>query len=215
MMYQRLLIISFLVLSACSQRYFDQAQPVDGKNIYAFPEPFRGIWTDEKDSLIVGKFYFANIEYKNISIPYTESDTTTFSIFKNNKVYPYDSVRQKIMGRGRAFEIRNDSIHYVTREILEVQLGKKAFLRQVGNQFVLNVKDDNEWWELFLMGVTNQNKILVTYPDIDQLIDLDIKPVLSNSEEEFFEVRWTTEEFEKLIRNNIFSDTLLFIDQQN
>ncbi|SMD37330.1 hypothetical protein SAMN04488029_3355 [Reichenbachiella faecimaris] len=213
-MHYKILILLFL-LSACSQHYFDQPQPVDGQNIYAFPEPFRGIWTDGRDSLIVGKFYFSNIEYKNLSIPYTKADTTAYAIFKNNKVYPYDSLRQQIMGTSQSFEIRNDSIHYSTRDILEVQLGKRAFLRQVGDQFALNVKGENEWWELFLMGVTDQKKVVVTYPNVDLLMSNKIKPILSNSEEDYFEVRWTTEEFQELIQNNIFSDTLLFIDQQN
>lgn len=150
-----------------------------------------------------------------MSLPYTKEDTTTFAIFRNNKVYPYDSTRQQVMGVGRAFEIRNDSIYYEVREILEVQLGRKAFLRQVGNQFVLNVKGDNEWWEIFLVGVTDQQKLVVTYPDIDVMLSNNIKPVLSNSEEDYFEVKWTTKEFNQLIKLNVFSDTLLFIDQQN
>lgn len=213
MRFHYLFIIVFI--SACSQHYFDQPQPVDGKNVYGFPQPFRGIWTDGRDSLVVGKFYFANIEYKNISMPYTKADTTTYAIFKNNKVYPFDSLSQKIMGTGQAFEIRNDSIHYLTRDVLEVQLGKRAFLRQVGEQFVLNVKGENEWWELFLMGITDQQKVVVTYPDLDQMLDQQIYPVLSSSDEDYFEVAWTTKQFSQLIENNIFSDTLLFIDQQN
>lgn len=212
---RNLYILIVLSLSACSQQYFDRPLPIDGKNIYAFPEPFRGIWTDGKDSLIVAKYYFANVEYKQLSLPYTKEDTTTYAIFRNNKVYPYDSARQEIMGLGRAFEIQNDSIYYEVREELEVQLGRKAFLRQVGNQFVLNVKGDNDWWEIFLMGVTDQRKVVVTYPNIDAMLDNEIRPVLSNTEQDYFEVRWTTKQFEGLIKNQIFSDTLLFIDKQN
>ncbi|MEP3389085.1 MAG: hypothetical protein ABJO02_12905 [Reichenbachiella sp.] len=214
-MYAKLLIISFFILSACSQQYFDQPQPIDGKNIYAFPAPFQGIWTDGKDSLIVAKYFFANIEYSSLSLPYTKRDTTAYALFRGSKVYPYDSIRQQILGVGTSFEVRNDSIYYEIRESLEVQLGRKAFLRQVGDQFVLNVKGDNDWWELFLMGVTDQRKLVVTYPSIDAMIEQDINPVLSNTEEDYFEVRWTTKQFNQLIKNNVFSDTLLFIEQQN
>ncbi|WP_420583410.1 hypothetical protein [Reichenbachiella sp.] len=214
-MYVKLLIILLVISSACSQQYFDRPQPINARNIYAFPEPFQGVWTDGQDSLIVAKYFFANIEYSTLSLPYTKRDTTAYALFIGDKVYPYDSIRQQILGVGTTFEIKNDSIYYEIREILEVQLGRKAFLRQVGDQFVLNVKGDNDWWELFLMGVTEQQKVVVTYPNIDAMIEQDINPILSNNEEDYFEVQWTTNEFSRLIANNIFSDTLLFVDQQN
>ena len=209
------LVILLVISSACSQQYFDQPQPTDARNIYAFPEPFQGIWTDGKDSLIVAKYFFANIEYSDLSLPYTKRDTTAYALFKGGKAYPFDSARQQVIGVGRSFEIRNDSIYYEIRDVLEVQLGRKAFLRQVGDQFVLNVKGENGWWELFLMGVTDQQKVVVTYPSIDAMIEQGIDPILSNTEEDYFEVQWSTKQFEQLIENNIFSDTLLFIDQQN
>lgn len=204
-----------LVSSSCSQHYFDRPQPIDAKNIYAFPETFRGVWTDGKDSLIVGKFYFANIEYKDLSMAYTKQDTTRYAIFRDNKVYPYDSIQQQLMGLGYPYEIKNDSIFYQTREILEAQLGRKAVLRAVGDQFVLNVKNDNQWWELFLMGVGQEGKVLVRYPNIDQLAEQDILPIFSNEEQDYFEVKWRTKNLEQLIDSGIFSDTLLFLDQQN
>ncbi|MEO9801791.1 MAG: hypothetical protein ABJF04_01030 [Reichenbachiella sp.] len=203
------------LLLSCSQHYFDRPQPIDSKNIYAFPEAFRGVWTDGSDSLIVGKFYFANIEYKKISIPYSTRDTTQYAIFNDNKAYPYDSIQQRIIGIGYPYEIRNDSIYYTTREILEAQLGRKAVLRSVGEQFVLNVKNDNQWWELFLMGVTNQEKILIRYPNNEQLAELGITPIFTNDEEDFYEVKWRAKEMDQLIGKNIFADTLLFLDQQN
>lgn len=211
----KLLIIFLVISSACSQQYFDRPQPTDARNIYAFPEPFQGVWTDGKDSLVVAKYFFANIEYSSLSLPYTKRDTTAFALFSGGKVYPYDSLRQQVIGVGTSYEIKNDSIYYEIREVLEVQLGRKAFLRQVEDQFVLNVKGDNGWWELFLMGVTDQQKVVVTYPSIDVMIEQEINPVLSNTEEDYFEVQWTTKQFNQLIENNVFSDTLLFIDQQN
>lgn len=206
---------TLLALSSCSQHYFDRPQPIDSRNIYAFPEAFRGVWTDGDDSLVVGRFYFANIEYTDHSIPYLSSDTTHNAIFKDNKVYPYDSTQQQINGVGYSYEIRNDSIFYTTREILEAQLGRKAVLREVGDQFVLNVKNESQWWELFLMGITNKGKVLVRYPSIEQLAEQEILPVFSNEEKDFFEVQWTTNELDRLIGENIFADTLLFLDQQN
>ena len=208
-------VLLALLTSSCSQHYFDRPQPIDSKNIYAFPEAFQGIWSEGKDSLIVSKFFFANVEYKRIGLPYTNKDTTAYAIFKNKKVYPYDSLRDQIMGKGLPYKIEGDSIFYEVRETLEVQLGRKAFLREVGSQFVLNVKGENEWWELFLMGITDQQKIVVTYPNIYQLVAAEIYPVLSNTEEDYFEVIWTKDRFKSIIGQNIFSDTLLYVDRQN
>lgn len=213
-MYLKLLLISFVLLSACGQRYFDQPQPTDARNIYAFPTPLQGIWTDGKDSLIVAKYFLANIEYNSMSLPYTKSDTTAFALFNANKVYPYDSLKQQVIGIGTSFEVKNDSIYYETREILEVQLGRKAFLRQAGNHFVLNVKGENQWWELFLMSMDNEEKVVVSYPNIDEMIENEIYPILSNADEDYFEVGWTTKQFVQLIEKNVFSDTLLYLDQQ-
>lgn len=210
------LIFLLIVLGSigCSQHYFDRPQPIDSRNIYAFPEEYRGIWTDGSDSLIVGRFYFANIEYKEIVMPYTQKDTTRYALLRDGKVYPFDSMQQMIRGTGIPFEIRDDSIRYQAREIMEAQLGRKAVLRQVGNQFVLNVKTDSQWWEVFLMGTTDSGKIIVCYPSSDRLAENNILPVFSNEESKYFEVLWNKEKLERLIEGQIFSDTLLVLDQQ-
>ncbi|MEO9966862.1 MAG: hypothetical protein ABJF11_13785 [Reichenbachiella sp.] len=202
------------IISSCSQHYFDRPQPIDARNIYVFPEEFRGIWTDGSDSIVVTKFYFANIEYKNIALPYNNEDTTRYALFYDGKVYPYDSAQQKIMGTGYPYVVNNDSAYYQTREVLEAQLGRKAVLRAVGDQYMLNVKSDNQWWEIFLMSALGNHKILVCYPNIDQLEEQGINPVFSNSEEDFFEVEWSSEQLERLIQKKVFSDTLLLLDQQ-
>lgn len=209
------LLIGLLIATGCSQQYFDKPQPVDARNIYAFPEPFRGIWTDGNDSLIVGRYYFANIEYQDIAIPYTSKDTTRYVLLLDGKAYPYDSVQQIILGTGSPFEVMNDSIYYQTREVMEAQLGRKAVLRQVGNQFVLNVKNDSNWWEIFLLGVTENGKIVVRYPSLDKLAENNFNPVFSNDKYNYFEVGWNEEKLQRLIEDQIFADTLLVLEQQN
>lgn len=46
-------IFSFLIIlsASCSTYYFSQPQPVDGKNIYEFPQTFIGHWMDADDTV--------------------------------------------------------------------------------------------------------------------------------------------------------------------
>jgi len=43
--------ILIILLTSCSTYYFSQPQPVDGKNIYEFPQIFIGHWIDANDTL--------------------------------------------------------------------------------------------------------------------------------------------------------------------
>ncbi len=207
-------IISLVsILSSCSHVYFNQAQPVDSKNIYKFPLKFRGVWTDNSDSVIIGKTYFKDISYTNTKKAKNIVDTSSLFITKNNKIYIISSESELKVKGGFPYTLKNDTLYYTEREITEINLSKSTFLRKLDNDYILNIKQKNQWWEIILIAYTKESSILFRLLSKEDLENLpNAEEILSTEQDNYYQAKWTADELVKIVENGSFSDTILNLD---
>jgi len=217
-MRQNNLIPCFLVgvlflTGACDQVYFSTSQPIDSKNIYSFPKKFRGVWTEDGDSVVIGKDYFMNIDYNDKKVAKTEVDTSASYVLRGDKIYQIDDGQELKVTGGFSFVLKNDTISYQEREVFEIAFGKTAFLRRVGDSYIINMKHKNEWWEIGLIEYTSDNRVLVRYINFDDLDSIpNITSVYTTKNEKYLDVAWTQAELLKIINRGGFSDTLFNLE---
>jgi metal-sulfur cluster biosynthetic enzyme len=204
--------IGFLFVS-CDQFYFSTPQPIDAKNIYEFPKEFRGVWSDNLDSIIIGKDYYLNIENRKVNVSKKEVDTSSSYIIYENKIYKIDK-EDEMLNEGYHYSIENDIITYLKREVSEIELGRKAFLRKLGNKYVVNIKNENQWWNIYLIEKTKDGGILLKILNNYNLEKIeDVKYIYSSDHNFYLNVNWTKDELLKLINKGAFSDTVMILEK--
>lgn len=210
------LILLCSTLISCSTFYFTTPQPVDSKNIYEFPSLFRGTWVEGQDTMIVGKTFFRNIKNHPKSIYKAEADTTSFILFNDNKIYFIDSTSQIKLTGGFPYSIIGDSLFYVDREVTEINLGAKAFLRKVEDKYILNVERDSHWWELYLILKNTDGSYMAKYLNKNDLDKMNNKKLLFSTEYDYYlEANWKTKELNAYINKGVFSDTVIQLFPEN
>ena len=211
---QKVLILAILPLMiSCSNVFISNPQPVDSKNIYSFPKAYRGIWTCETDTVIAEKDYFKYIQSSERFVSKLEVDTSSSYVLKDNKIYIIDTTDGKLRG-GFPFKLENDTLYYHGSEINEITLGKKAFLRKVKKNYILNVKQENGWWELILIRKNKNGNIIAAGLDIHNLEKYtNYKNIYTFKEDEYsrtdyIEATWTKKELLEIINKGAFSDII-------
>ena len=106
-----------------------------------------------------------------------------------------------------------DTIYFMDREVFEIELGRSTFLRALTENHILNIKHENQWWEIALMESMDNGNILVRYLDANDLENIkDLNPIYSTKHEYYLEANWTREDLIKIIDLGAFSDTILNLD---
>lgn len=59
------------------------------------------------------------------------------------------------------FLLENDTIYYQERAEFDLMPWKKAFLRRVKKNYILNIKQENQWREVVLMKKDKYGNIIV------------------------------------------------------
>jgi hypothetical protein len=197
-----------LFFSSCTTVYFDSPQPLGVKNTYEFPEKQRGMWIKEKDTVVIGKNYFHTIRHENKIV----SKNDSLYLIKDNRVYPLDNSRH-ITGAGSAYKTKGDSIYFDERKIAdEIELGTKAFIRKINDtQYLLNIKSENQWWQIYLVEETKDGSILTLHCGEQTIAKgglANVKKIHSAEDNYYFEARWTKDDFKNILKDGAFADTL-------
>ena len=203
--------ISSLFFS-CENAYFSSPQPVDSKNVLSFPQKFRGAWAVEGDTIIIEKKFFRYIRNNKDSVSLEEADSAYY-LLKDNKIYHLD-LDERTLSPGFPYSILNDTIFYRDVAIVDIDLGKNAFLRKVKEVYILNYKQENQWWELYLFQKDKQGEIVINRIDLRKLEKFSNYVRLHSFEREYsrsdyLEANWTKKEILEMLDQGVFSDTLL------
>lgn len=204
------------MIISCFGVYLSTPQPVDSKNILSFPVKYRGIWTEEGDTVFIEKKYLGYSMTSEEIIPMAELDSASH-ILKNNKIYLLFEDGTELRG-GYPYQIKDDTLRYTAIQLLEVELGKSAFLRKLKKDYILNVKQENQWWILILFKTDKQGNLVVkslNTSDLQKLVNL--YPIHSYDDYkytrlDFIEASWTKKELIKMIDEGLFSDTIRILD---
>lgn len=210
-----ILIGSFVLsLTSCQPVYFTAPQPFDAENIYEFPKEYRGLWVNEGDTTIIGKNYFIIKEYKQKnSIAKKEIDTSTVYILKTNKIYIKEKYDDIGLSEGFPYKLHNDSVQFNAREITKVALSYETFLRKVGKYYILNTSNTKNWWNIYLIKKTDNQKIEVYILDEDDLKNLsNFETIYKSKEGIFIAAKWSKKEMLFFIDNGQFSELILELD---
>ena len=187
-MRKTLVFIVLLSLTSCLTIYFEQPQPAGSKVLTSFPAKMQGAYT-------------SNDEGKDTA--YVLTDRYVF--FENEEKFNgTDTVEVEVL----------------REEILSTNL----VLKKQGKYYVLNDKEDGkDYWNVYLLNIQKNGDIAVmltgdfeTEEDTIQLNDpkkslnefFDITEFQKLDKNEYL-VNPTRKEFKKLIKQGLFSDTLL------
>ena len=207
------------LMISCDKVYISTPQPIDSKNIYLFPGEFRGMWTNEAETIIIGKDYFKYTQDNEASVSKQELDTSSSYVLKDHKIYIIDK-EERTISEGFPVKLENDSIYYKERGVYEIALGKRAFLRKVKKNYILNFKEENQWWQLKLIRKDKKGNIYV-----EDLVESGInkftnyKKIHSFKDEysrfNYIEANWSKKELLDMINKGVFSDTLVTLKLNN
>lgn len=172
--YQLFLNCFYLVLiisgiSSCQFVFFDQPQPVGGKNMKKIPEEFRGVWSnieDLKDTILISESSYTMITYNERVIKLDEEDTMSSYIIINDKIF----INQD-MTKGYTFNARDSFLYYLERNEYVFTLSDTALLRKANNGYLMNMKR-GEWWEVVYVFKNTQGEILIFYPNYERMQEL-------------------------------------------
>lgn len=207
------LVACILLLSSCDRFYFDKPLPVDAPNQYEFPAKFRGLWVEKDDSTIIGKDHFMKIRYEQNVIAKQDAEKFYKYMQKDGKIYTVDTDGMKLDGPGFPYTEKNDTVRFTERYVYEIALGRMAFLRKVNDHYILNVKDENQWWEIILLSETKEGSLLAKCPGKKDEEKMDnAKLVYSAGGNHHYECAWTKADIEKYISTGGFSDTVICLD---
>ncbi|MFH1001041.1 MAG: hypothetical protein V1783_09390 [Bacteroidota bacterium] len=204
-------IIGLLILTACERTYFSVPQPVDSKNIYEFPKEIRGLWVNNFDTIVIGSTQFKSLEYKEFKVEKSIADTSSSYIFRNGKVFLVNN--DKSLSERLNYSIVNDTVVILKREVQEISLSQNSFLRAIDFGYILNIKNEEHWWELYLIEPNVNGRIIVTSLKHDNLDVRFNEEILHKKESTYYlNVKWTKNDLSQIINNGIFCDTLLQLE---
>ncbi len=204
-----------VLLLSCDQIYFTTPQPIDEVNINTFPEAIQGIYPDQKDSVILGNDYFRSVDYTDKKIPKTEVDTSANYIIKDERIYILDKEEEIKVKGGFPFTLQDDTLFYSERSIMEITLGKKAFIRKTGNNYILNIKEEHEWYTLVFMEIAENGDLIARILNEKDLEKMrGITRIYEDNGDHYLSAKMTSTMVNEFLQKGIFSDTLLHLESR-
>lgn len=199
----------FVIFCACDKVYFTEPQPVRVMNLHEFPSSFRGTWVAGLDSTIVTRNLFQRIEHVDHVISKTEVDTSQLIVLYNNKIYYKDTTAEIILKGGYSYLLKNDSIYFTSREVIDIELGSTAYLRRSGKNYILNVNRDDIWWELFLIEKNSKGDVLAKCLAPEDLAFIPNASIIyEGNGQHFVDASMDETNLNKFIDRGAFSDTV-------
>lgn len=227
-----------VLLYSCDTYNFSHPQPVDKENIYKFPEAFQGNWIDEdSEQLLVNNNYIGFVMNEKINVAkgiwpmqdehgtykYPPPGYKSFSsILFDSLQHPIDTVSNYLLNGKHIYEFADKELleqgyHYTTvedtiliskKDTFIVDLGRNAFLRDIGNGFfVLNIRNqvlarEDRWWQIFVLEMKHKDRINIWYC----ANGLTKQPAMFYGKQNnyYFNSEWTAAEIMKLMKNGSF-----------
>ena len=206
--------MGFLFVS-CDQFYFSTPQPIDAKNLNEFPNESRGSWTDNGDSIVIGRDNFISVEYNEKKVAKKEVEASSRYKLKGNKVYVVDDKKGLKAKRGFPYVLKRDTIFYKEAEVFELKLGSETFLRKGDGVYVLNSKHGANWWEIFIVDLNDPETIITRYLNADDMDKINNLKTIHVAENQYFlEATWSKNDINELLRKGVFSDTILILQRK-
>lgn len=206
-----LLLISGL-FSACDRFFFADPQPIDSKSVFEFPKKFRGVWSDHGDSVVIGENYYIWSMSEDLARPKSAIDSSADYVLSNGKIYLIDQENEFPVKGGFPYRLTTDTIHFQVQDRYEISLGHTAFLRRFHQKWILNVKRENNWWELFLIDFSENGDLVVQgFAREDLILIPDLVPIYQGERDCYLEVQWSKGELHRIVSRGGFSDTVLIL----
>jgi hypothetical protein len=205
-------LIGFLLLTlnSCNSVFFSEPQPVDAKNIFEFPAQVRGVWMEGEDTITIGKREYRSVSYRNESVAKSIADTSSQYILANNKIFILKNEDAPRLTGGFPYEERADTLYYKARELEEIFLGGNTFLRKVGSRYILNIRNDELWWELLLVEKARDGSVLGRRLSKEDMDSFQVsQPIWKSEDMSYYDIRWRAHDLTSLIKAGCFSDTTI------
>lgn len=223
---------------SCDTYNFSHPQPVDKANMYAFPETYQGNWIDDdSEQLLIDKEFIGFIINEKIQVvkgtwpkptdngnyKYPPPSFKSFgSVLFDSLQHPYDTVQNFLLNGEHIYEFADKGLleqgyHYTTdqdtiliakKDTFIVDLGRNAFLRDIGNGFfVLNIRNqvvarEDRWWQLFVLEMKNEDNINIWY--CSNGLTTRAAMFYEKQNNYYFNAEWTAAELMKLVKNGSF-----------
>jgi hypothetical protein len=195
--------------------YFHKPQPVDVENIMEFPTAYRGVWGQEMDTTIIGKDYVLIITRMESRVERNAVDESNQYRFVDDLVFKLSNEEGDEVSTGSRYFWDQDTLVIFERDVMEIDLGKRAFLREAAEGYIFNRKSENNWWEVYYMGPTKNGDIVIRMLKKEDLKALpEIKKVHEKDGSYYLKVNWTKNEIQEVLGRGGFSDTLAILEQQ-
>lgn len=210
-----------VLLFSCDVILFEDPQPLSVKNQYEFPKEFIGTWYELEDgqqqqTLFINKYQVFWYENRNdVSILKKQVDTSSKYCIYNEKIYEINPYEELFLSQGFPYQIRNDSVFYEHKTINEVALSRINFIRKVDNMYLLNMKNENQWYSILLCYINNNNHLIVRGISSKDIAYLNQEHILFQKYKGEGAIQlFTTQQFNKstllqFIHQGGFSDTLM------
>ena len=184
-----------LILSGCNSVYFTEPQPVNTKNLFEFPSKYHGVWMEGEDTITINKNIYKSVSYRNESIEKSIIDTSSVHLLANGKIY-FIKIDDKIkLTGGFPYVLKNDTIFYKYKDVVEVFLGGNTFLRKVADKHILNIKSDELWWELVLVEKSKDGSLYGRRLSKDDMANFqDEKPIWEGDGMMYYDIKWREHE---------------------
>jgi hypothetical protein len=203
-------ILMVIIVCSCSNALFDQPQPVNEKNLKKIPKALRGIWIDNRDTIIIDKSSYMHVSFLDEHITKAEIDTSKDFKIVNDKLYL--TVENPGIKDFQYIQ-RNDTFFYTARFIDNVfYLSDSVLLRKAEHSFVCSVKRGN-WWEIFIIRKKKNGEIQIYYPNENILkenqarFNINLLDTVTNKPQDklCFHARFNTDFFEKSMNYDVFN----------
>lgn len=219
MKYFCLVSMVFLII-ACNYCNFENPLPINKKNIYYFPGEFRGKWlNNSKDTVIISKHYLSYIEIHHKKLAKSLIDTSKKYIIKDKKIYFIEKGQNNSteLSKGYQYIIDKDSIIVNIPIKNEIILSKNSFLRKAGDYYLVNIKNENDWWFIILFERKKDKTIIIRSinPKNENDFFKNCELIHKINDDVYLNCNWNENEILKFINNGGFSDTLLVLSNTN
>jgi len=227
-----------VLLYSCDTYNFSHPQPVDKENIYTFPDAYRGNWIDDdSEQLLINKDFIGFIMNEKIRVvkgiwpkagdkgnyTYPPPSFKSFStVMFDTLQQPVDTIRNYLLNGKHIYEFADKELleqgyHYSTdqdtimidkKDTFIVDLGRNAFLRDIGNGFfVMNIRNqvvgkEDRWWQLFVLEMKHQDQINIWY--CSNRLTTEPAMFYEKQNNYYFNSEWTAAEITKLLKNGSF-----------
>lgn len=202
-----------VLLQSCDQIYFSSPQPIDEENIETFPEAIQGVYMDQNDSIIFGDDYFRGVNFTDKKISKIEVDTSDHYILKDQKIYIVDKEQEIKVKGGFPFTIQDDTLYFTELTVMEIALGKKAILRKVGDNYILNIKEEHEWYTLVFMEIAGNGDFTARILNEKDLKKMPgITRIYEDNGGHYLSAQMSSRTLNELFQKGVFSDTIFHME---